>query len=119
NWIRITCRLRPMRRGCLPELLLETRHEHVEFRGDRADSIRLTEIYACACEKVHWIIAAARFQQIEVSAHGVVALPPVARADALHEPRGGREARRILIDVVGRAEEVRDARPRHARHFLL
>src|SRR6185436_4937191 len=59
KWIRITCRLRRVRRGCLPELLLETRHEHVELRGDSADSIRLTEIYAGACEKVHWIIAPA------------------------------------------------------------
>ena len=37
----------------------------------------------------------------------------------LHQLRARREARRVLIDVVRRAVEVRDARPRHPRQLVV
>src|SRR6185503_9913582 len=99
----------------LPQVLFETSDQRVELRGYSSHRIRLTEIDAGAREQVHRVVAAARLQQREIAVDRVVPLPLVRRSDALHEPRGRREAGRVLIDVVRRAEEVRDACPRHAR----
>jgi hypothetical protein len=44
--------------------------------------------------------------------------PPVP-AELLHALGGRRKTRRLLVDAVRRAEEVRDTRPRHLGEFLL
>src|SRR5688572_10706296 len=64
---------------------------------------------ACLLELLHRVIVAAGSEQRQVplARLALLALGPVH--DLLREPGGGREARRVLVDVLRRIEEVRDA----------
>ena len=61
------------------------------------------------------MIAAARLQQRQVAIDSRGALPVGSGRQLFHQLRARREAGRVLIDVVRRAVEMRDARPRDAR----
>ena len=70
------------------------------------------EIHAGAREEVHGIVAATGPQQRQVALDALFSRLGVRSTQVLHESCGRREARGVLIHVVRRAEEMRDARPR-------
>ena len=59
----------------------------------------------------HRVIAAAGAQQVEIAAHAFGTSHRIVAANFVHERGRRRHARGVLVDVVRRLEEVRDARP--------
>ena len=79
------------------ELRFEPPDEHVELRRHRADGIRLTEVDPRLRQQVHRVVAAAGAQQRQIPVHTAGSRGGVGGAEILHEPRGRRETRGVLI----------------------
>src|SRR5205085_3902264 len=65
------------------------------------------------------MVAAARLQQRQVTVHRGLAFTGRRARYLLHDLRARRETRGVLIHVVRRAEEVRDARPRQTPELVV
>ena len=103
-------RIRPTS-GSRRELPLQPRDQIVELLDDRADGVGLAQIDARLLQQLHRIVAAAGAQQRQVALARVAPGLPVPCMISCAMPRRRREAGRVLVDVVRRVEEVRDARP--------
>ena len=99
------------RQSPLLELAARSVHQAVELCRHSSHGLGLAEIDAGALEQRHRVIRAARLQQLQIAIDRRPARRRIAAADLLHQLRRRRKARRVLIDVVRRLEEVRNARP--------
>ncbi len=97
--------------GPQPSAVSSSRHQPVEARDERADRGGLRQVDAGLLQQRHRVIAAAGPQQVEIAADAVVAARGIGAAHRFHQRRRRRHAGRVLVDVVRRLEEVRDARP--------
>ena len=77
------------------------------------------EVDAGALQQRHRVVAAARREQVEIARDGLLARRRVGITQADQQAGARRVTRRVLIDVVRRAEEVRDARPGHPRQRVV
>ena len=84
------------------------RHELVQPPGHCANCLRLRQIHARPPQLVHRVLAAPGAQQVRGSGPP---RPGSAAEDRGQQHRRRSEAGRVLVDVVGRAEEVGNPRP--------
>ena len=98
---------------------LELRYAFIQLPHDGFSRRRRAQIDARALEKVHRIVAAAGPQQIEKTFHSFAPLIDAARCDPLNELRRRGVTRRVLINIVRAAEEVRNPRPGNLRDVVI
>src|SRR6185436_9270975 len=94
------------------ELCLEASHQSIKLLADRPDRGWLTQVHAGALEQRHRVVRSTGSQQVEITVDGGGANLRAAVRHFLHQPGSGGKAGRVLIDVVRRLEEMRNANPR-------
>src|SRR5438128_1784611 len=101
------------------ELALEPGHQRVELLDDGAHRLWAAQVDARALQQWNRMIAAACSKERQIALDGGCALAFRPARDLLHQLRARREAGGVLIDVIGRAVEMWNARPGHARQLVV
>ena len=87
--------------------------------ADGADRRRIREVDARALQQRHRVVAPTGREQVQVARDGLLPGRRVGVAQPDQQAGARRVTRGVLIDIVRRAEEMRDACPRHPRQRVV